>query len=98
LAPGKDKIKQVVCQAYGVKEKDLQKSIRGIFNEPRNVAIYLTRQLRRDTLDEIAKEFRMERYSSASSAIERVKAQMFEDRSFRIRVERLEKMLTKSQT
>jgi hypothetical protein len=98
LVPDKDKIKEVVCKAYGVEEEDLQKSIRGIFNEPRNVAIYLTRQLRRDTLDEIAREFRMKRYSSTSSAIERVKAQISEDQRFRKRVERLKTMLTKSQT
>jgi REP element-mobilizing transposase RayT len=98
LVPDKDKIKEVVCKAYGVEEEDLQKSIRGIFNEPRNVAIYLTRQLRRDTLDEIAREFRMKRYSSTSSAIERVKAQISEDQRFRRRVERLKTMLTKSQT
>jgi putative transposase len=98
LAPDKDKIKEIVCKAYGVKEEDLQKSIRGIFNEPRNVAIYLTRQLRRDTLDEIAREFRMKRYSSTSSAIERVRAQISEDKGFRKRVERLKKKLTKSQT
>jgi hypothetical protein len=98
LAPGKEEIKEVVCKAYGVKEEDLQKSIRGIFNEPRNVAIYLSRQLRKDTLDEIAKEFRMKRYSSVSSAIERVRTQISEDQRFRKRVEKLRIILTKSQT
>jgi hypothetical protein len=97
-APDKDKIKEVVCQAYGVKKEDLQKSIRGIFNEPRNVAIYLSRQIRRDTLDEIAREFRMKRYSSTSSAIERVKVKMSQDQRFRKRVEKLKEMLTKNQT
>ena len=98
LAPDKDKIKEIVCEAYGVTEPDLQKSIRGIFNEPRNVAIYLIRQLRGDTLDEIAREFRMRRYSSTSSAIERVRAQISKDQRLRKRVERLKTLLTKSQT
>jgi putative transposase len=46
LAPSSDQIKQLVCQSYHVHKEDLLKSRRGTYNEPRNVAIYLTRQLR----------------------------------------------------
>jgi len=98
LAPDKEKIKQVVCRAYHVSEEDLLKSKRGIFNEPRNVAIYLTRRMRGDGLGEICKEFHMKRYSTASSAIERVKDQISKDVRFRKRVEKLRLILTKSQT
>ena len=61
LSPDREKIKQVVCKAYHVDEEDLLKSKRGTFNEPRNVAIYLTRRLRGDGLGEICKEFQMKR-------------------------------------
>jgi len=98
LAPDRGKIKQVVCKAYHVSEEELLKSKRGIVNEPRNVAIYLTRRLRGDELDEICKEFHMKRYSSASSAIERTKNQISKDRRFRKRVEKMRLILSKSQT
>jgi putative transposase len=94
----REKIKQVVCKAYHVDEEDLLKSKRGTFNEPRNVAVYLTRQLRGDGLGEICKEFQMKRYSSASSAIERVKTLISKDGRLRKRVEELRLILTKSQT
>ena len=98
LSPDREKIKRVVCKAYHVDEEDLLKSKRGIFNEPRNVAVYLTRRLRGDGLGEICKEFQMKRYSSASSVIERVKTQTSKDVRFRKRVEKLRLNLTKSQT
>ncbi|OQX61870.1 MAG: hypothetical protein B5M56_08015 [Desulfococcus sp. 4484_241] len=34
------------------------------FNEPRDVAIYLTRKLRRDKLTQIGRDFSINRYSS----------------------------------
>ena len=83
LAPDMEKIKGVVCRAYHVSEEDLLKSKRGILNEPRNVAIYLTRQLRAEGLDEICRQFHMGRYSSASSAIERVRVQMSKERQLK---------------
>ncbi len=98
LAPAREKIKQEVRKAYHVSGEDLLKSKRGVFNEPRNVAIYLARRLRGDELGEICKEFHMKRYSSASSAIERTKAQISKDRRLRKRVEKLRLILIKSQT
>jgi len=74
------------------------KSKRGIFNEPRNVAIYLTMRLRGDELSEICKEFHMKRYCSASSAIERIKTQISKGRLLRERIEKLRLILIKSQT
>ena len=57
LAPDRGKIKRVVCKVYHVDEEDLLRSKRGIFNEPRNVAIYLTRRLRGDGLGENIGDF-----------------------------------------
>jgi putative transposase len=97
LAPDRGKIKQVVCESYHVNEEDLLRSQRGLFNEPRNVAIYLTRR-RGEGLDEICREFGMKRYSSASSVIERVRVRITKDRQFKKRVDQLGLLLTKSQT
>jgi len=72
--------------------------LRGVFNEPRNVAIYLIRVLRCEGLEEIDKDFDMTRYSSVSSVIERVKNQILKDRKFKKRRDAFRAELTKGQT
>jgi REP element-mobilizing transposase RayT len=98
LAPEREKIKQVICRIYGVRVEDLLKSKRGTFNEPRSIAIYLTRQLRGENLAEICREYGLSKYSSASSVIERVGTKMSTDRQLRKRVAKIRQVLTKSQT
>ena len=80
-----------------MKHDDLLKSTRGVFNEPRNVAIFLSRRVRGDRFDEIGRDFNLKRYSSVSTVIERTKAQISKDRKLRQRVEKLETFLTTSQ-
>jgi putative transposase len=98
LAPEVETIKEVVSRAYGVGKDNLLKARRGVLNEPRNVAIYLTRQLRRDKLEDICRKFQLDRYSSASSAVERVKIQLLKDRQLRKRLDTIRLELTKGQT
>ena len=76
-------------QARIVKE-ELMVSRRGISNEPRDVAIYLTRRIRGDSLEGIGKEFKIENYSSVSTVIERIKKKVSRDRNLRKRVILLE--------
>ncbi len=97
LAIESSKIRKTVCEFYKISERELFLSRRGMFNEPRNVAIYLTRRLRGDSLKKIAKEFGMSKYSSVSSVIERLKALAAEDRKLTKRVEKLISLLSKSQ-
>jgi putative transposase len=89
LAPETDLIINAVCKFYNVRRDELYRSRRGQFNEPRNVAIFLTRKLRRDSLKEIGRQFHMEKYSSISSIIERMKKQMLADRNLKKRVDRV---------
>ena len=98
LAPDRGTIRQVVCRHYGVRQEDLERSRRGVFNEPRTVAIYLTRLLRKDTLAEICEAYELANYSSASSVIERANKRRASDRRFSERMERLSGLITKSQT
>ncbi|MCX5919223.1 MAG: transposase, partial [Deltaproteobacteria bacterium] len=98
LAPAAADILKVVCAVYGIKRDELLRSQRGRFNEPRNVAIYLTREIRHDTLNEVGRLFRMNRYSSASSAIGRVKAQMEGDRQMQKRIQKIIDNLFMNQT
>jgi putative transposase len=97
LAPDSDQIKKAVYQSYRINEAELIVSRRGVFNEPRNVAIYLMRRVRGDSLNQIATQFQIGKYSSVSSAIERMKTLLAKDRKLRIRVENLISQLIKSQ-
>ena len=97
LAPDTERIKKTVCELYGIDEAVLFRSRRGVFNEPRNVAIYLTRRLRGDSLNQIGDQFQVNKYSSVSSVIERVKVLLTEDPRLKDTVEKLSNRLSKSQ-
>jgi hypothetical protein len=97
LAPDTDKIKLMVCRAYNINDDDLYSSRRGYFNEPRNVAVYLTRHLRNDTLKEVGVQFNIRKSSSVSSIVERMKSGLKADRGLRMRIEELAESIIKSQ-
>jgi len=97
LAPDPDKILEAVAKLYKVGMDDLLRSRRGYFNEPRNVAIYLTRRLRGDTLKVVGEVFGINKNSTVSSSIDRVKYEMRRDKGIRLRVEKLIKILSNSQ-
>ena len=96
LAPGIDKIKHDVCMAYNIKETELYVTRRGYFNEPRNAAVYLVRLLRNDTLKHVGKEFGIEKYSTVSSIVERVKYGMKADKGLKNRIQNLAEKIAKS--
>jgi REP element-mobilizing transposase RayT len=97
LAPSVKLINQIVCDFYEIKPHELYKSQRGVFNEPRNTAIYLVRKMRHDTLREIGDQFNISKYSSVSSSIERMKRQIDDDLKLGRRVEQLTKRIHKFQ-
>lgn len=63
----------VVCKAYDVGVERLSVASRGITDDAKNVAIYLTRHLPRGTLDRIGQEINMNKYSTVSTMTRRVK-------------------------
>ena len=95
LVPEISKIKAVICEYYSIREKDLLIPKRGVFNEPRLVAIYLIRLFRKDGLSRISQEFSMKGYSSASSAIDRLKKKMVSDRELKTRVDAVKDLIVK---
>ena len=97
MAPSADKIKKAVCNAYGVEVEGLMVTRRRIANEPRNVAIYLVRRYTGATLENIGREFKMNKYSSVGSVIERMRVQILEDKRLRKKIAELEKKLIMSQ-
>ena len=97
LSPEIRRIKDVVGKYYGVGDEVLCQSIRGTFNEPRNVAIYLARQFRNDSLEEIGNEFSLNRYSSVSTALRRMKKILKKDQKMNNRVKEMEELIGKGQ-
>ncbi len=97
LAPTIERIKDKVSAAYGVKIKELFHSRRGQPNEPRNVAIYLSRRVRGDALEEIGKKFGIKKYSTVASVIARLDERLSKELKLRRRIKNLEKELEMSQ-
>ncbi|MCK4984911.1 MAG: transposase [Desulfobacterales bacterium] len=97
LAPDPYQIQKIVCEYYRIDKGKLFSSRRGIFNEPRNIAIYLTRRLRGDSLKQIGVHFKLKKYSSVSSIIERMNEAIAKDQKLRNRIEKLIAVLSKSQ-
>jgi putative transposase len=97
LAPELQSIKETICAYYGIDGSVLLKSRRGRFNEPRSMAIYLCRKLRKDGLLALGSEFGLSGYSSASSVVLGMKRQVTQNRDIKKRAEALEKMILTSQ-
>lgn len=94
LAPERARIIKEVCRNYGVSEEELLIAKRGKKNEPRNVAIYLCRQLRNDTLINLGEAFGMTGYSPAGSAIDRVNKNLLKDEKLQIRLNQIIKAIS----
>jgi len=97
LAPVVDRIIEEVCRLYNVNKQDLLSSRRGYFNEPRNVAIYLIRRLRGETLKGIGEAFGIKKNSTVSSVVERLNREIRKNKNINKRIETLKDTLTKSQ-
>ena len=81
---------------YKVTVDDILVSKRGHFNEPRNVAIYLIRSIRNDTLKGVGKAFGIDKNSTVGSVVERVKREMEKNKDISKRVKNLKDILGKS--
>jgi chromosomal replication initiation ATPase DnaA len=98
LAPDLDAIKKEACSYYRVEPSKLLKSRRGSFNEPRSMAMYLARILRKDSLMDIGAEFGLSGYSSVSSVLQGIGKQMLKNRRLQERYNILKKALIIGQT
>ncbi|VAW42377.1 hypothetical protein MNBD_DELTA03-1006 [hydrothermal vent metagenome] len=97
LAPSIAEIKEAVCRSYGISEEALATTTRGRVNEPRNLAIYLSRRLSRLKLEDIAKQFGLGSYSSVSSVVVRMGNLLSQDRNLAKTLKKVRKELRKSQ-
>lgn len=96
LAPEIVDIKKVICTYYQVDESQLCRSRRGWFIEPRAVAIYLVRTLRREKLMDIGAGFRLRSSSAVSSVITGMERRLAEDAELRDRVHEVRERVLKN--
>lgn len=97
LAPPLAAIRQAVCSHYQIDESELMRSGGRTFNEPRNMAIYAARMLRKDSLDVLAVEFGLKSYSSISSILQQVRRRLAEDGDLQNSYEQIIRLLLKGQ-
>ena len=97
LAPASDSIISSVCENYGVTFSELMVTRRGIFHEPRNIAVYLLRQIRGESLNNIGKLFNIKAYSTVSSILRRVSKLKKYDRKIKSRIEKIQDSINKGQ-
>ena len=90
LAPDPEIIISAVCEQYDVSFNDLLSTRRGVFNEPRNIAVYLTRHLRGDPLNKIGDLFDIKAYSTVSSIVRRVSKLKSTDKGVKNRLNMLQ--------
>jgi len=98
LAPELNTIISEVIRYYKIRPSTLRDVRRGIENEPRDVAMYLIRSLRSEPLMRVGAGFGLNRYSSVSSVVMRVKTKLQEDRKFKNRLKCIENNILKGQT
>jgi len=88
-----EKIKTTVAESFKVDKTSLLGTKRKTRNDPRDVAIYLTRKNRRDTLEEIGKAFGISRYSTVSTILLNMKERISKERRLKKKLESVEKSL-----
>jgi hypothetical protein len=98
LAPTVAEIKKAVSESYGIKERALEQTRRGWENEPRNVAIYLSRKMSGLRLEEIGKEFGLGNYSSVSSIVIRLESRLSHSKQLPKRLKEINRRIEKNQT
>jgi chromosomal replication initiation ATPase DnaA len=71
---------------------------RGVFNEPRSIAVYLLGQIRGDNLNNIGELFNIKAYSTVSSIIRRISRLKKYDRKIKKRIGKIQDIINKGQT
>lgn len=98
LFPTADTIIAAVCAQYGVGVAELRVARRGVFNEPRNVAVYLLRHIRGEKLNTIGTLLHINAYSTVSSILRRMARLDKTDRKTKKRIAAIQDRVNKGQT
>ena len=97
LAPTASAVIAAVCKYYKTNQDNLFASRRGQENLPRNIGIYLVRRHCRETLPCVGRYFGIKKYSTVSTAVERVKTKLSRDKKLQKSILEIENILYKSQ-
>ena len=93
---GVEEIARATAREYGKRVEDLKRRRRGVENQARTMAMYLSRQLGGHQHSEIGKALGLDNESSVSSACLRMKLRVAQDRKIDRRARRIAAALTKS--
>jgi len=93
LGPTIKDIKQIVSKVYKVTTDSLLKSRRSLNNEPRDVAIYLARSFTGKKLEEIGAEFNIDKYSTVSSIIVKIRDRLRDDKSLTKQISQIDQII-----
>ncbi len=91
-----EEIVRATAREYGKRVEDLQRRRRGVENQARTMAMYLSWQLGGHKRSEIGKALGLDNQSSVSSACLRMKLRVVQDRKIDRRARRITGALTKS--
>lgn len=97
LAPDMEIIIKTIGEFYNVTQTELKTLRRGYENEARDAAIFLIRQLTGKRLLSIGETFNLRKHSSVSSVLERTRRRLRNDKKFKKRIEKIRKLVAKSQ-
>ncbi len=86
-----------MCEHYGISLNELLITRRGILNEPRNIAVYLLRQIRGEKLNKIGELFNIKAYSTVSSRLRRVSRLKKYDKKIKKRIGKIQDSINKGQ-
>jgi len=90
-------IVKAVCHVCQVTEEELHRSRRGHSNDARDLLIYSMRQHSRQTLSQIGTHLGIEKYSTVSSAVQRIKRELASNKELQILTKEIDKKLSRSQ-
>ena len=97
LAPTSDSIISSVCEHYGISLNELLITRRGILNEPRNIAVYLLRQIRGEKLNKIGELLNIKAYSTVSSILRKVARLKKHDRKIKKQIGKIQDSINNGQ-
>jgi putative transposase len=97
LTPDPESIIAAVCGCFNMKKESLMKSRRGKENLPRDTVVYFLRMYSTETLAGVGRYFKISKYSTVSSIVERVKLRKQGDKAFASQLKKVERVLGKGQ-
>ncbi len=95
LAPDLEVIRKIVSEYYKIAPGNLYREKRRSYNEPRDIAIYMSRYLRNDSLMQISNDYLLGNESSVSSILNSINELIKSDPLIENKVAELKRLITK---